>query len=98
MLRVIIIQISLGQSFVVQDYSIVTSILTSNTSSTSSPAPVQPSYTAWVGSCTANGTDVFSGATGASKLSTYPKLNAGNLVDIIGDLVQDIRFVSTVNI
>ena len=42
-------------------------------------------YTAWVGSCTANGTDVFSGATGASKLSTYPKLNAGNLVDIIGE-------------
>lgn len=30
-------------------------------------------------------TDVFSGATGASKLSTYPKLNAGNLVDIIGE-------------
>ena len=43
------------------------------------------SYTAWVGSCTANGTDVFSDATGASKLSTYPKLNAGNLVDIIGE-------------
>lgn len=61
------------------------SLPTSNTSSTSSPAPVQPSYTAWVGSCTANGTDVFSGATGASKLSTYPKLNAGNLVDIIGE-------------
>ena len=34
---------------------------------------------------TANGTDVFSDATGASKLSTYPKLNAGNLVDIIGE-------------
>ena len=43
------------------------------------------SYTAWVGSCTANGTDVFSGAAGASKLATYPKLNAGNLVDIIGE-------------
>lgn len=40
---------------------------------------------AWVGSCTANGTDVFSGAAGASKLATYPKLNAGNLVDIIGE-------------
>ena len=74
-----------GTKFCRPDYSIVTSILTSNTSSTSSPAPVQPSYTAWVGSCTANGTDVFSGATGASKLSTYPKLNAGNLVDIIGE-------------
>ena len=74
-----------GTKFCRPDYSIVTSILTSNTSSTSSPAPVQPSYTAWVGSCTANGTDVFSGATGATKLSTYPKLNAGNLVDIIGE-------------
>lgn len=74
-----------GTKFCRPDYSIVTSILTSNTSSTSSPAPVQPSYTAWVGSCTANRTDVFSGATGASKLSTYPKLNAGNLVDIIGE-------------
>lgn len=74
-----------GTKFCRPDYSIVTSILTSNTSSTSSPAPVQPSYTAWVGSCTANGTDVFSDATGASKLSTYPKLNAGNLVDIIGE-------------
>lgn len=67
-----------GTKFCRPDYSIVTSILTS-------PALVQPSYTAWVGSCTANGTDVFSGATGASKLSTYPKLNAGNLVDIIGE-------------
>lgn len=67
-----------GTKFCRPDYSIVTSILTS-------PAPVQPSYTAWVGSCTANGTDVFSDATGASKLSTYPKLNAGNLVDIIGE-------------
>lgn len=67
-----------GTKFCRPDYSIVTSILTST-------APVQPSYTAWVGSCTANGTDVFSGATGASKLSTYPKLNAGNLVDIIGE-------------
>lgn len=74
-----------GTKFCRPDYSIVTSILTSNASSTSSPAPVQPSYTAWVGSCTANGTDVFSDATGASKLSTYPKLNAGNLVDIIGE-------------
>lgn len=56
-----------------------------NISSTPSPAPVQPSYTVWVGSCTTDGTDVFSDATGASKLSTYPKLNAGNLVDIIGE-------------
>lgn len=74
-----------GTKFCRPDYSIVTSILTSNTSSTPSPAPVQPSYTAWVGSCTTDGTDVFSDATGASKLSTYPKLNAGNLVNIIGE-------------
>ncbi len=74
-----------GTKFCRPDYSIVTSILTSNTSSTPSPAPVQPSYTAWVGSCTTNGTDVFLDATGASKLSTYPKLNAGNLVNIIGE-------------
>lgn len=74
-----------GTKFCRPDYSIVKSILTSNTSSTSSPAPVQPSYTAWVGSCTTDGTDVFSDATGASKLSTYPKLNAGNLVNIIGE-------------
>ena len=74
-----------GTKFCRPDYSIVTSILTSNTSSTPSPAPVQSSYTAWVGSCTTDGTDVFSDATGASKLSTYPKLNAGNLVNIIGE-------------
>lgn len=74
-----------GTKFCRPDYSIVTSILTSNTSSTSSPAPVQPSYTAWVGSCTVDDTDVFSGATGASKLATYPKLNKGNLVNIIGE-------------
>lgn len=74
-----------GTKFCRPDYSIITSILTSNASSIPSPAPVQPSYTAWVGSCTTDGTDVFSDATGASKLSTYPKLNAGNLVDIIGE-------------
>ena len=51
---------------------------------------VDQSYTAWVGSCTTDGTDVFSDATGASKLSTYPKLNAGNLVDIIGE--SDTRY------
>ena len=79
-----------GTKFCRPDYSIVKSILTSNTSSTPSPAPVQPSYTAWVGSCTTDDTDVFSDATGASKLSTYPKLNAGNLVDIIGE--SDTRY------
>lgn len=70
-----------GTKFCRPDYSIVTSILGSNASN----QPVDHSYTAWVGSCTANGTDVFSGSTGASKLSTYPKLNAENLVDVVGE-------------
>ena len=70
-----------GTKFCRPDYSIVTSILGSNASN----QPVDHSYTAWVGSCTANETDVFSGATGASKLSTYPKLNAENLVDVVGE-------------
>lgn len=74
-----------GTKFCRPDYSIVTSILTSNTSSGSSNSSSNPSYTAWVGSCTVDGTDVFSGVTGASKLATYPKLNKGNLVDIIGE-------------
>ena len=70
-----------GTKFCRPDYSIVTSILGSNASN----QPVDHSYTAWVGSCTANGTDVFSESTGASKLSTYPKLNAENLVDVVGE-------------
>lgn len=56
-----------------------------NTTSNSSNPSSNPAYAAWVGSCTANGTNVFSGAIGASKLATYPKLNKGNLVDIIGE-------------
>ena len=79
-----------GTKFCRPDYSIVTSILTSNASSGGSNSSSNASYTAWVGSCTTNGTDVFSDATGASKLSTYPKLNAGNLVDIIGE--SDTRY------
>ena len=74
-----------GTKFCRPDYSIVTSILTSNTSSGSSNSSSNASYTAWVGSCTVDGTDVFSGATGASKLATYPKLNKDNLVDVIGE-------------
>ena len=74
-----------GTKFCRPDYSIVTSILTSNASSGSSNSSSNASYTAWVGSCTTDGADVFSGATGVSKLATYPKLNAGNLVDIIGE-------------
>ena len=74
-----------GTKFCRPDYSIVTSILTSNASSGGSNSSSNASYTAWVGSCTVDGTDVFSGATGASKLATYPKLNKDNLVDVIGE-------------
>ena len=74
-----------GTKFCRPDYSLVTSILSSNSVPSVSNQSVDQSYTAWVGSCTTDGTDVFSDATGASKLSTYPKLNAGNLVDIIGE-------------
>lgn len=74
-----------GTKFCRPDYSLVTSILNSNSAPNASNQPVDQSYTAWVGSCTTNGTDVFSGATGSSKLSTYPKLNAGNLVDVVGE-------------
>lgn len=74
-----------GTKFCRPDYSLVTSILNSNSSPNASNQTVDQSYTAWVGSCTTNGTDVFSGATGASKLSTYPKLNAENLVDVVGE-------------
>ena len=46
--------------------------------------PSQTTYKKWVGAATKNGTDVFANPTGTSKLSTYPKLNKGNLVDVIG--------------
>lgn len=74
-----------GTKFCRPDYSLVTSILNSNSAPNVSNQPVDQSYTAWVGSCTTNGTDVFSGATGSSKLSTYSKLNAGNLVNVVGE-------------
>ena len=74
-----------GTKFCRPDYSLVTSILNSNSAPNVSNQPVDQSYTAWVGFCTTNGTDVFSGATGSSKLSTYSKLNAGNLVDVVGE-------------
>lgn len=69
-----------GTKFCRPDYSIVTSII--NTSSTSKPSTT--TYKKWVGAATKNGTDVFANPTGTSKLSTYPKLNKGNLVDVIG--------------
>ena len=46
--------------------------------------PSTSTYNKWVGAATKDGTDVFANPTGTSKLSTYPKLNKGNLVDVIG--------------
>lgn len=46
--------------------------------------PSTSTYKKWVGAATKDGTDVFANHTGISKLSTYPKLNKGNLVDVIG--------------
>ena len=69
-----------GTKFCRPDYSIVKSIM--NSSSTSKPSTT--TYNKWVGAATKDGTDVFANPTGTSKLSTYPKLNKGNLVDVIG--------------
>lgn len=69
-----------GTKFCRPDYSIVKSIM--NSSSTSKPSTT--TYKKWVGAATKNGTDVFANPTGTSKLSTYPKLNKDNLVDVIG--------------
>ena len=46
--------------------------------------PSTTTYKKWVGAATKDGTNVFANPTGTSKLSTYPKLNKGNLVDVIG--------------
>lgn len=69
-----------GTKFCRPDYSIVKSIM--NSSSTSKPST--STYNKWVGAATKDGIDVFANPTGTSKLSTYPKLNKGNLVDVIG--------------
>lgn len=69
-----------GTKFCRPDYSIVKSIM--NSSSTSKPS--QTTYKKWVGAATKDDTDVFANPTGTSKLLTYPKLNKGNLVDVIG--------------
>lgn len=69
-----------GTKFCRPDYSIVKSIM--NSSSTSKPSTT--TYNKWVGAATKDDTDVFANPTGTSKLSTYPKLNKGNLVDVIG--------------
>lgn len=41
-------------------------------------------FKAFVGACTTDGTPVYQKATGTTALATYPKLNRGNLVDVIG--------------
>ena len=77
-----------GTKFCRPDYSIVTSILTSNTSSNASNQPNQASnssYSKWVGSCTKDRTVVYSKASGTTTLSSYKSLNKGNLVDVIGE-------------
>lgn len=50
----------------------------------SNAKPSTTTYNKWVGAATKDGTNVFANPTGTSKLSTYPKLNKGNLVDVIG--------------
>lgn len=52
--------------------------------------PSTTTYNKWVGAATKDGTNVFANPTGTSKLSTYPKLNKGNLVDVIG--VSETRY------
>lgn len=77
-----------GTKFCRPDYSIVTSILNSNTSSNTSNQPNQASnssYSKWVGSCTKDRTVVYSKASGTTILSSYKSLNKGNLVDVIGE-------------
>lgn len=41
-------------------------------------------YDSWVASCKADNTRVYKEASGSDILTAYPKLNAGNLVDVIG--------------
>lgn len=69
-----------GTKFCRPDYSIVKTIM--NSSSISKPSTT--TYKKWVGAATKDDTDVFANPTGTSKLLTYPKLNKGNLVDVIG--------------
>lgn len=41
-------------------------------------------FKAFVGACTTDGTSVYQKATSTTALATYPQLNRGNLVDVIG--------------
>lgn len=41
-------------------------------------------FKAFVGACTTDSTPVYQKATGVTALATYPQLNRGNLVDVVG--------------
>ena len=43
----------------------------------------EKNFKTFVGACTTDSTPVYQKATGATALATYPKLNRGNLVDVI---------------
>ena len=47
-------------------------------------AQAEPNFDYFVGACTTDSTTVFANPTGSTKLATYPMLNRGNLVDVIG--------------
>ena len=44
----------------------------------------EKNFKAFVGACTTDGTSVYQKATGTTALATYPQLNRGNLVDVVG--------------
>lgn len=44
----------------------------------------EKNFKSFVGACTTDGTFVYQKATGTTALATYPKLNRGNLVDVVG--------------
>ena len=47
-------------------------------------AAKEKNFKVFVGACTTDGTSVYQKATGATALATYPQLNRGNLVDVVG--------------
>lgn len=47
-------------------------------------AAKEKNFKVFVGACTTDGTSVYQKATGATALATYPMLNRGNLVDVVG--------------
>ena len=46
--------------------------------------PQTSTYKKWTGKCIKNGAVVYKAYTKAAQLREYPKLNAGNLVDVVG--------------